>query len=127
MEKFKQSNKNKDEEKEKQIEKHLKILEKYEKISPLEMTARDHKIIGSSLLPEMVTEPDKTWAELMTNEEILAYLKKEKEDLEECLKNKDEENCFTQNVFPNMKRKLKLSIEYLKQIGRLPKEFEDFE
>ncbi len=127
MNKFEQSDKSKDEKADKEIKEHSRKVEKYKKMSTLEMTARDHKIIGSTPPSEMIAEPDKTLAELMTDEEILAYLREEKEGLEDFSKDKYKKNSFVKSSLPGLKRDLKLSIEYLRKIGRLPKEFEDFE
>lgn len=110
----------------KRLKRYRERMKKYKNMSPLEMTARDHKIIGSTPSPEMAKNPDKTDAELMTDEKLLIYLRELKESVAKYSIDKYKNNTCAQSILLITKRSLRFSIKYLKNIGRLPKEFENF-
>lgn len=88
----------------------------------LEMTDKDHKDIGSTPPDELIENPGKNKAELMTDTEIEQYLIGKQHLIE---KFKEGGSTFEQSVVKDYEIDLRLCIDYLKSIGRLPKSFEE--
>lgn len=108
------------------------IAEKLKTQGILGTTAEDHKDINSGfdkiLSDIFLKNPGKTLGEAMTNEEIISWIQKEKEALTEYFRDLYNPNDkFSKgHIFQNVSI-FKASLNYLKTIGRLPKEFEDFD
>ncbi|QQG45173.1 MAG: hypothetical protein HYW89_04210 [Candidatus Sungiibacteriota bacterium] len=102
-----------------------KAAEKFERLGLLGVTAEDHREIKSTPPEELEKNPGKTRAELMSDEEITQWLKKQRDLIEEFSQEKYKDNSFAQSYLPDLRKKLELSIRYLKEIGRLPRNFEE--
>jgi hypothetical protein len=83
----------------------------------LGVTAKDHEIIQSTPDQILVENSGKTLGELMSDEEIREYIIETRK------------NILGNEAFPNMKEyneelkeNLKVTLEYLSGIGRLPEE-----
>lgn len=107
-----------------------KLPNKAERKSPLAMTAEDHRAIGSTPPEILQKNLGKTMAELMTDEEILLFLEglknrqqKITEGLARLPKRKSWEHLALQTQKEANKDNFKLSLKYLEEINRLPKEF----
>lgn len=103
--------------------------ERFKTLGWLGLTAEDHVISGSNGMPELLLKnPGKTLGELMSDEEILNWIKGEKDSLIEYFeKLRNPGSSFEKFHLPEITYRFKASLEYLKHIGRLPKEFEDFD
>jgi hypothetical protein len=87
----------------------------------LQMTAEDHRAIGSTPPYQiMIDNPTKTLGELWDETQIKNYLERQLESLPELISLKPE-------VADNLRPRLKADFEYLKSIGKLPREFEHYE
>ena len=93
--------------------------------SSLSMTAEDHEARGSTPPEELRNNPGENGAELMTDAEIIAFLKQQKELIEECLSPqiRSTRGRLAADLYFHTKRDLRANIKYLQQIGRLPKKF----
>lgn len=110
------------------VGKPLTSAEKFMAFGPLGVTAEDHLAIYSTPPDKLSENPGKTLAELMTDEEITIWIREQKKALLELMAEVDtKESEFGRNYLPNARKKLKASLILLKQRGRLPKEFEDFD
>lgn len=107
-------------------EEYKKAAEKFETLGSLGVTAEDHGIIGSTPPPELIQNPHKTKAELMTDEEILAWLRTQVGALDElsALERKKRSPYPTIRL-SEAENRLARTIRYLRTINRLPKEFSD--
>jgi len=105
----------------------LQAKKKFDELGPLAVTAEDHRAISSTPPEILELNLGKTEVELMTDEEILGKLKKWQQDIQEFSQEKYQSNSFVTSILSNRKHDLKVSIVYLRSIGRLPKEFEDFD
>ncbi len=108
-----------------QGEAYNKALKKYQEVGLLGITAEDHQIMGSAPLEKMAANPKKTMAELMDDEELLVFLRQQQEDIEKYSAEEDQKSRAIQDFLRIKKRNLEFSIKYLKEIGRLPKEFSE--
>ena len=103
-----------------------KAREKYITLGSLAMTAEDHGVMGSTPADKLAANPGKTRAELMSDQEILEYLRKQKRSIEGYPTEKCKGNSVIQSFLTIRARNLKISVEYLRGIGRLPEEFVNF-
>lgn len=91
------------------------------KIKPmceLSMTLEDHRDIGSTPPEYLLNNPGKTKADLMDDQQILEFLGSKKRLLTELLYKHDRKSLITYNL---VAEELAKSIQYLEEIGRLPK------
>ena len=112
-------------------EAYQKVLEKDQKWSKLSFTAEDHRIIGSTIIDtplEILTKhPDKTWAELMSDQEIIDYLRSlatAKDQLQGLKTGNSKRNREIERNINQVGQDLQKAIRYLENIGRLPEEFQ---
>ena len=111
--------------------------EKFKTCGPLVVTAKDHYNIGSSAPVELRNNPDKTFAEILNDQELSEYLEKleiqikeSTSTLKEKMKNKplfEQIDTWVESNLRNDLKKLNLTINYLKSIGRLPQKYDDFD
>ncbi len=98
----------------------------------LGVTADDHKAVGGSPNEELRRNPGKTLGELWKEEKILEKLKSYATFLERARKEYGEKNLndpdihWSRDDIFSAKEELRAAIPYLKSIGKLPKEFENF-
>ena len=104
-------------------EKFREAAAKFENNGPLGVTAEDHKNIGSTPPDELQNNPGKTRAELMDEAQILKWLFEYKTQINEFSKEEYKNNSFAQSILPQLKKELGLSIEYLRNIDKLPEDF----
>lgn len=110
--------------------KYYKMIKKLRPRSYLEMKLHEHQaMFGGTPPPEMAQNPDKTRADLMTDEELLVFLRDAKREIEKWLKEDKRKHrpSVRESVIRGLKSCLRHDIDYLEEIGRLPKEFEDFD
>ncbi len=97
----------------------------------LGVTAEDHLAFGGSPDYELMRNPGKTLGELWGMEEILEKLKSLVNFLGEARNEYQEkdhlDSDWAKDNILYAKKELRATISYLKSIGKLPKEFEDFE
>ena len=105
-------------------EAYKRAAKKFDRLGLLGVTAKDHKAIGSTPPEALSFHPGKTLSDLMTNKEIRRYLTKERSVIKKYSAKKYEKDQALQNVLRNGKRNLDLTIEYLRKIGRLPRQFQ---
>ncbi len=100
-------------------------LRKYEvmlsKKSPLEMTAVEMSAVGTPP-SKLLENPQLTWGETMSDEEILAYLRGLSEVIQGLLKSGSRDS-FSEIQLRTFTTSFKLSIGYLFRIGRLPTKY----
>mgnify|MGYP000877913123 CR=1 FL=1 len=98
-----------------------KAVDKKETLGLLSFTAQDHIDLLGTPPPELLTEENKGKAiyEILSDEEILQRLK----DAEEGLKLATKDSNY-RKVFLEILQK---GIPFLKEKGRLPAEYEDFD
>ena len=95
-------------------------------------TAEDHKNIDSgfnkTLSDIFLKNPGKTLGEAMTDEQILSWVQDEAESLKTYFRDlyNPNDKFGKGHIFQNISI-FKASLNYLRKIGRLPKEFEDFD
>jgi hypothetical protein len=83
--------------------------------SKLAMTADDHIRAGGTPPDVLLQNPGKTQAELLSDQEILEYLKDREKAIAEC---------SLPGLTNELKKDLGLSKTYLREIGRLPQEYQ---
>jgi len=105
----------------------LQACKKLDELGPLSLTAEDHRAIGSSPKENLKDNPEKTVAELMTDEEILKTLNYWKKTIEEEAQGLYVEHNALKSLAHEFSKRFKATILYLRSIGRLPKEFENFD
>ncbi len=103
-------------------EKYRKAAEKFKTSGPFGVTAEDHKIVGSTPPPELVENPGKTLADIMSDAEIIEFLKRGQEALKE-IRRHQEDNAIPPGSSQIAEKMLERTVHYLAAIGRLPKEF----
>ena len=97
--------------------------EKFDRVGPLGVTAEDYKAINWVPPEALGSHPGKVYSDLMTNKEILRHLKGENKIIKKYSAKKHKEDEAAQNVLRNRKRLFNLTIEYLRRIDRLPRQF----
>ena len=102
---------------------------KWRVVGRLGVTGADHWAIGGSPPLKLDRNPGKTEADLMTDEELLEWLQKGRASLESARERfrADPKDDWAKGDIPSAKKELKLAISYLASIGRLPKEFSNFQ
>lgn len=106
-------------------EAYKRAAEKFDKLGSLGVTAEDHKAIGSTPPEALSSHPGKTFSDLMTNKEILHYLKEEKKIIRQySTEKKHEKDPAIRDFLWQRKRIFNVTIEYLKGIDRLPRQFQ---
>ena len=100
-------------------------IDQYEELigvkSPLEMTAEEIATVGTP--PKaLIASSGKTWAEVMTDEEVVTYLINNSNSVRNLTERADVDP-FAKRALPTFERNLTLSIDYLSRVGRLPEEF----
>lgn len=96
-------------------------------MAPLEVTANDIKKAGKEPSElEMIKNPTKTRAELMTDGEIVEYLRKRAQALKEIFDERLDNVPALKSVRERDRKGFVLNLRYLKEIGRLPEEFKSF-
>ncbi len=89
--------------------------------SPLEMTAEEMSLVGTP--PDaLIASSGKTWAEVMTDEEVATYLRDNLEIVQK-LSERINSDPFARRALPTFERNLTLSIDYLTRVDRLPEDF----
>ena len=99
--------------------------ERHKTLGSLGVTAEDHKGIGSSPPDELIENPGKTMADLMTDDEILSWLQEHKEEIEEWSKEEFKKDALVQSILSSMKPDFRATLNYLAGINRLPEEFRE--
>lgn len=110
---------------------------KFNTLGPLGVTAKDHYNIGSSAPMKLKDNPEKTYAEVLSDEELLEYLQKKETEIQEnlaVLKEKMKSKALFQQIDAwaesNLRKdveNLNLTINHLKSVGRLPPQYQGFE
>jgi hypothetical protein len=94
--------------------------EKSRRFGFFSLTAQDHKDMGSTPSDELLRNQGKAQYEVMTDEEIAAYL----DYAVECLT----DPVFEKNGVANIQKDfLRTSIPFLKSVNRLPSKFEGYD
>lgn len=97
--------------------------EKFGEVGPLGVTEEDHRKLGSSPPPELADNPGKTMLDLMSEDELLEWLRTKKATLEEY---RIKDGDFAQSYYVSLKRNVIATLTFLRKFERLPKEFEDY-
>ncbi len=99
----------------------------------LGVTAEDHRAFGGSPDTELRQNPGKTLGELWSMDKILEHSKKGIAFLERMRKEYQEKGqnhpdiSWSRDSIISEKQSLRATISYLKSIGKLPEELENFE
>ncbi len=99
----------------------------------LGVTADDHRAVGGSPETELRQNPGKTLGELWSMEKILEKLESDVAFLEKARQEYKEKGQYHPDIhwsrddILSAKEGLRATISYLKSIGKLPEEFENFE
>lgn len=94
----------------------------------LEMTANDHLAIGSTPSRILKENPGKTLAETMDDQEIQRFILDEINTVSEMHEEAKDGKEVAINVFKVVLDEFLIpNIQYLRSIGRLPKEFTDLD
>lgn len=102
----------------------LVAVEKFKAHGPLGVTADDHLTIGSTPPKKLEENPDRTLGELMTEEEIVDWIKELEKQIAEFSQEKYKNNSFVKSSLPKLIEDLNLGKKYLTSIGKLPAEKE---
>jgi hypothetical protein len=95
----------------------------YKKKAGLEMTAQDHLDIGSTPLKVLVDNPGKTYLETMTEDQLRAFIFDQVSGVEETHEGALKGDPMETKILRLLLRGFLVpNIEYLRRIGRLPKE-----
>ncbi len=105
-------------------EKYKEAAEKQKLTGYLSLTKEDHNAIGSTPPNILMKNPGKTMAELMGDQEIRDYLKKQKDFLDELNKQLRNNDTSAISWINETQHSLDLARKYLSSIERLPEEFE---
>jgi len=107
------------------------ILEEMERVGkkrdawgPLSLTKEDHHGMGSTPSDKLEENPGKAEVELMSDEEILEWLNGFKNQIEK-FSGDTSGSTFIESYLPQIIKDQEATLRYLKDIGRLPKEFEE--
>lgn len=95
-----------------------KAAEKFKALGSLGVTAQDHKGIGSTPPKKLLENPGKTLGELMTDEEVIEWIKGNKEAIAQ-FSEADQNNSFVKSALPMLKEEVRFGTKYLKSLGRL--------
>ena len=90
----------------------------------LGMTAEDHYYIGSTPPQDLINNPGKTQAELMTDDQVLAKLDRDEVFITELLQI---DTTFAKSALEAVKDKHAGDIAYLTRVGRLPGKYKKTE
>lgn len=90
------------------------------KKSLFEMTAEDHQAIGSTPPAVLIENPGKRLLDVVSDQEILDHLRGEADGMAKLEK-------LGSTQVENYKNRLRETLRFLKLVGRLPKEFENYE
>lgn len=91
------------------------------KLPDLGWTARDHHSVGGSTSHDSRPEDiDKPSIDFLNDEEVLEAMNKRQENIVILYEDKD---IFDDNFYQDAIENLKMNLEYLEKIGRLPEEF----
>jgi len=99
----------------------------WEEKSALEATAADHEVLGSTPPTQLKENPGKNLAELMSDKEILEWLKKSEHAIKVLKKEAPSRGLQWEDVRDREIVKMKVTLKYLEGIGRLPEEFKYFD
>lgn len=91
---------------------------KFKTLGQLAVLASDHKAIGSTPPKELLKNPKKTLGQLMTDEQIAEWIKRNEETIVQ-LSEADQNSSFIKSVLPALKKELELGKKYLESIGKL--------
>jgi hypothetical protein len=105
----------------------IRAGKKLNELGRLSLTAADHWAIGSTPSDLLESNPGKTQAELMTNEEILDELREWQQAIEKYSQEEYRSTNLGRSSLVYLKEDFRTTIPYLRSIGRLPKEFENFD
>ena len=105
----------------------LKAIKKFKELGPLGVTDSDHLAIGSTPPDLLKNNPGKTKIDLMSDQEILAQLKEWDENVKKYSQEEFKDNTFVQSYLPKLKEDFKVSIKHLRELNRLPNDFENFD
>lgn len=86
------------------------------------LTSEDHKALGSTPDEELESNSGKSQYEIMSDEEIERYLSGAIDTI-----NENNENLRNNGYIDQQKDFLRVSIPFLKSVGRLPEKFKDFD
>ena len=89
----------------------------------MSLTAKEHNLIGSTARnkEKLIENPDKNSFDLMSDEDILSWLKEAQTALKELERLTGKDSATHQAMSAN----LTAEIRYLESIGRLPEGFEN--
>lgn len=97
----------------------IKASEKFKKYGDLGVTDKDHEAIGSTPSEILKNNPDKTMGDIMNEDELLRWLNENQQVFEN---NKDDK--LVERSLMQFKQRFLASINYLTEINKLPKDFE---
>jgi hypothetical protein len=100
---------------------------KFNEFGPLGVTSQDHKDLGSTPPDILKENPGKTKADVYSNEELEQVLQAWIDDRDKYTKPQYIDNTFTQSYLKVLRKKILLSIKYLRSIDRLPEKFKIFD
>lgn len=98
----------------------------FETFGPLGVTAKDHDGIGSTPPEILQNNPGKTELDLMTDQDVVCWLKEKRKELERFSGKEFLANSFAQSYLPTLKEDIKLTLDRLRSIKRLPEEFREW-
>ncbi|MDO8576229.1 MAG: hypothetical protein Q7R90_02845 [bacterium] len=106
-------------------EKTKAAAEKVQRVGKLGITGADWAALGGTVPADLKQNPDKTRAELMTDEQIVEYLSKKQGTIAEFSKEEYRHSTFHKNFLVAERGDWNATINYLRSIGRLPKTFDE--
>ncbi len=105
---------------------HQKAGERFERLVPLGVTAEDFRSVGGTPPKELLENPGKTRADLMNDKEITEWLDKKRNELKDLLEDKTGNDIIKRQI-KSHRQYIKNATRHLREIGRLPKEYEDYD
>jgi len=104
-------------------EKFEKAKNRFNAFGPLGVTAEDHRNLGSTPPGILQENPGKTEADLMSDEDLRAWLIDKKGALEKFSSKEFGDNTFAQSYLPSLREEIRTTLSFLRSIKRLPEEF----
>lgn len=101
--------------------------EEFEKVptkGTLERTVQDHFNIGSTPNDDLLQNPGKTEADLMSDEKLKKWLENRRKEIERLKDAVGKGDKFAEFNLPDRERDWKLNLEYLRRINRYPQELD---
>jgi hypothetical protein len=99
-----------------------RVADKSKKYGPLALTAEDHKVLMSTPPKEMLESPKSSYFEILSPEEVVAFLDEYMDSLEVALMDKRiRENGFAKIYLQD----LEASFRYLDSLNARPEKYRD--